>query len=225
MQQAPALLYNPGQYITLKSRSSSCYLDGRQDPGSEVFIGPMRTGDAYYFHWVINPCDPGYVSIWSASSNSYLDGRNTEPECLVTNRNPSNDDFLNWEVGSVDGYLTFKCKSNGHYLDERAEAGSTAFSTDRSPHGDPYLQWSIEPVYTPGQAVYIKSKSSNCYLDGRQDPGSEVFLGPMRSDSHYFTWIIHSCDNGHVSIKSVSSNCYLDGRNTEPECLVTDRPP
>ena len=176
-------LFTPGQHITIKSKSSQCYLDGRQDPGSEVFIGPLRPSDAYYFTWVIETCDPGFVSIKSISSNSYLDGRNSETECLVSNRSPICDNCLNWAVGSVDGFITFKCKSNGHYLDGRAEAGSTAFSTNRDPNGDAYLQWTIEPLFTPGQRVHIKSKSSNCYLDGRHAPDFEVLLGLLNSEN------------------------------------------
>ena len=87
------------------------------------------------------------MSIHSESSNAYLDGRNNENECLVTDRHPNGDVYLNWAIESVDGFLSFKCKSNGHYLDGRQDKGSVAFSTNRSPHGDAFLQWSIEPAY------------------------------------------------------------------------------
>ena len=43
---------------------------------------------------------------------------------------------MKWEVGQVDGFLTFKCKSNGRYLEGKTEAGSTTVLTDRVPKGD-----------------------------------------------------------------------------------------
>ncbi len=75
-------------------------------------------------HWELQPCDKGYVSIKSVSSGGYLDGRDAHnPECLVTQRNPYGDAYLNWQIGECDGHLTFKCKSNGYYLDGRAKHG------------------------------------------------------------------------------------------------------
>ena len=79
---------------------------------------------------------------------------------------------MKWEVGQVDGFLTFKCKSNGRYLDGKTEAGSTTVLMDRVPKGDNFLQWSIEPVFMPGQRVYLKSKKSYCYLESSKDSGS-----------------------------------------------------
>jgi hypothetical protein len=65
---------------------------------------------------------------------------------LVTDRQPQGDIYLNWEIGHADGFITFKCKSNGHYLDGRATDGHVAFSTGRNPVGDNYLQWTLEYV-------------------------------------------------------------------------------
>ena len=43
IQQSAPNLYIAGQHVTIKSKSSQCYLDGRIDPGSEVFLNPFRT--------------------------------------------------------------------------------------------------------------------------------------------------------------------------------------
>ena len=64
----------------------------------------------------------------------------------MTNRAPQGDMYLNWVIGTVDGFITFQCKSNGHFLDGRAEPGSTAYSTGRDPKGDAFLQWILEPA-------------------------------------------------------------------------------
>ena len=65
---------------------------------------------------------------------------------MVTDRQPLGDIYLNWEIGEADGFITLKCKSNGHYLDGRAVDGHVAYATGRDPEGDAYLQWTLEYV-------------------------------------------------------------------------------
>lgn len=63
----------------------------------------------------------------------------------MTGRDPKGDKYLNWTMGEADGFVTFRCKSNGHYLDGRDAVDTTAFSTGgRNPVGDHFLQWTIE---------------------------------------------------------------------------------
>jgi hypothetical protein len=110
----------------------------------------MKPGNHYQdpsLHWVIKDCDPGHVSLYSVSGRGYLDGRNKSIlECLITDRIPLNDIHLNWEIGTADSFTTLKCKANDHFLDGRAENGQIAFATGRKPHGDNYLQWTLEYI-------------------------------------------------------------------------------
>jgi hypothetical protein len=137
MQQPPTYgkqLFFPGVRYALKSRSSNCYLDGRQHDGEMAIMNSQNPNSNQQLHWELQDCDEGYISIKSVSSGGYLDGRNESiVECLVTKRNPHNDKHLNWKIEECEGYLTFKCKANGHYLDGRAQHGHVAFATGRQP--------------------------------------------------------------------------------------------
>ncbi len=87
-------------------------------------------------HWEIQHCNEGYVSIKSVSSGCYLDGRDAGDaaiEVLVSERNPHEEACFNWQIGECDGLLTFKCKSNGFYLDGRNVRGDIAYVTDKEP--------------------------------------------------------------------------------------------
>jgi hypothetical protein len=49
-------------------------------------------------------------------------------------------------MAQADGNFTFRCRSNGHYLDGRAGEGSIAYFTNRQPFGDKYHQWTLEQL-------------------------------------------------------------------------------
>jgi hypothetical protein len=75
--------------------------------------------------------------------------------------------------------------------------------------------------------VAFKSRSSDCYLDGRSKDGSAVLMTNQNpNDDQYLHWRIESEQAGIYCIRSISSNCYLDGRDASgKDVLVSNRYP
>ena len=85
----PPPLYIPGVRYAIHSMSSQCFIDGGYSAGQEVVMKNGDPGATQSLQWVIQPCDPGFVSIMSVTSGAFLDGRDQHtPECLVTGRPP-----------------------------------------------------------------------------------------------------------------------------------------
>ena len=65
--------------------------------------------------------------------------------------------------------------------------------TDGSPNSDKYLQWTIEKK---DGFFFIKSLSSNCYLDGRGKSGQNVLVTCSSAyyDNKFLKWKIFKSD-------------------------------
>lgn len=154
----------------------------------------------------------GIVNIRSASSHSYLDGRNPEHEGLdtlfLTDRSPVADKYLQWELIPYGKTFAIKSVSSGNYLDGRSYStappgprGNGIGLTNRNPHGDNYLQWEII-LYDRG--IALKSVSSHHFLDGRAAgaTGPVVYLtsrDPKLDAQPYLLWEITSAFTTEVS--------------------------
>jgi hypothetical protein len=145
-------------YHYIQSVSSKNYVNGRNSApkNNQVYLSNDSTYVAYpkYFQWTFEKVGDMYM-IKSLTSDKYLDGRNPQRigqlgMVLVTAWTPGyNDMYLLWTVEKVDGNYFLKSKSSGAYLDGRnpEHTGAQILLTagDRSPNGDRYLQWVIEP--------------------------------------------------------------------------------
>merc|ERR1711902_133226 len=94
---------NVENQFALKSVSSGRYLNGRKPHENNPLISnrdPTKINFSYLFQWTFQKTNGGAnnVAIKSVSSQKYLDGRNSSfNNPLVTNRNPMNDEFLQWQ--------------------------------------------------------------------------------------------------------------------------------
>ena len=69
--------------------------------------------------------------------------------------------------------VSIQCKSNQKWLDGRDKQREALMSDgNRVPKTDIYLQWSI----IKNKDRFIKSRSSGCYLDGRDKSGREAVM-------------------------------------------------
>jgi len=132
---------------------------------------------------------------------------------------PKGDHYLQWIIKpDFDKEEEFHIQSvgSGQWLNGRAKAGQFAYIS-REPDvkkAPDYFKWTIEKV---GNQYRFLSKTSKCYLDGRDsgygNQDNVVGITPSKpSSERYLLWDLVTID-GNYCLKSDSSGFWLDGRN------------
>jgi hypothetical protein len=93
--------------LAIQSVSSGNFLDGRNPGMHDPCLSPgagRNPATDRYFQWRLVPTSGGHFAIKSISSGGCLDGRNPHmTELLLSDRDPTNDHFLQWDFGLVEG--------------------------------------------------------------------------------------------------------------------------
>ena len=85
----------------------------------------------------------------------------------------------------------------------------------------------VQKSLSLGVRYALKSRSSNCYLNGNEKDGEMVTMSNLNPQlTRELHWELIQCDEGYFAVKNISNGGYLDGRNESyKECLVTHRQP
>eukprot|EP00727_Mastigamoeba_balamuthi_P011338 m51a1_g6827 hypothetical protein (171) ;mRNA; f:35496-36567 len=108
--------------------------------------------------------------------------------------------------------FSIQSRSSGMYLDGRAPGMTQLVLTDRPPHDDLYLQWTLVPV-TDGRFA-IKSCSSGGFLDGRAAGMHTpvITFRELTPNDFCLQWsLVPVSHESDVALLSRSSGGYLDG--------------
>jgi len=172
------------------------WMDGTLKNSSDVTIATGETPEKLLANYLTASGtlqDGAIVSIQSASSDNYLDGRSpgkTGVKVNLTNRSPIGNKFLQWKLISFGDKWAIQSVSSSNYLDGRSP-GTTGVKVNLT---DDFLgrnlQWYIIPY---GDTYAIKSVSSGNLLDGRSrdTTGIKVMLTNRNPDyDDFLKWKI-----------------------------------
>ena len=132
--------------VAIRSVSSRYYLDGRGGETNPLMTNRDPRGDVY-LNWNIERLPNGNYVIKSVSSGKYLNGKILQLDHVHNHHHLSSHDHLQWQfikVNDRDQYA-IKSVSSGMYLDGR-DGNPDPLLTSRNPHGDAYLNWTLEYI-------------------------------------------------------------------------------